>query len=67
MSSLTTETREVWIPILYGIDGSEIELAECHDESLAVIRAQEAIREFIVMNNTYCYCKIEHRIVPIYS
>ncbi len=67
MSRLTTESQEVWAPVLYGIGGSEEEIAEYYDEEDAVIRAQEEIGKYIAKTGEYCYCVIEHRVVPIYK
>ncbi len=69
MSSLTTETREVWTIILYPMSGGEFEIAE-YDyecEEAAFTRAQEELSEYIAKTGCHAYCKLERRVVPIYK
>jgi hypothetical protein len=67
MSSLTTETVEVWVVIKVDIAHRELEIAEYPSEVEAVQRAQEEIAYYVEQFNTFCHCKIEHRVVPIYK
>ncbi len=66
MSRLTADSQEVYTISLYGTNGYEEEIADCDEEYGAVIRAQEEVGEYIARTGEYCYCKIEHRVVPIY-
>ena len=67
MSSLTTETKEVWVIIRIDLAGREWEFAEYDTEDAAIQRAREEIADYIEQFNSFCYFRIEHRIVPIYK
>ncbi len=68
MSSLTTETKEVWVVYRWDIRGEAgWEIVECRTEDEAVIRAQEEIARYISETGDRCWCTIEHQVVPIYK
>ena len=67
MSSLTTETKEIWVVIRHDIIGHSREIYECQTEEEAVVAAQEAIADYINQFNSGCWCTIEHRVEPIYK
>lgn len=67
MSSLTTETKEVWVVIRRDFLDNETELAEYDDEESAVERAHAELSWYIEQTKSFAICRIEHRIVPIYK
>ena len=66
MSSLSAETKEVWAVIRHDESGASYELAEYIFEDDAVARAREEVEKYVTRSNCYCWCTIEHRIMPIY-
>ena len=68
MSSLTTETKEVWVVYRHDICNDYCwEIDECRTEEEAVILAQEEIARYISGTGERCWCTIEHQVVPIYK
>lgn len=67
MSTLTNESQEVYTVLRYDLGGGEFEVADYLYEEDAIVRAQEEIGRYIAETGTYCYCKIERRVVPIYK
>jgi hypothetical protein len=70
MSTLTSETKEVWVVLLHlPGDNAICELAEygydCKEDALA--RAHEELNEYIEKTGCDGYCTLEHRVVPIYK
>ena len=67
MSSLTSETREVYLPVYYDENRNFIgEGTEYYWPDSAVEDAQEEISKYIKETGKYTYAVIERRVIPIY-
>jgi hypothetical protein len=71
MSHLTSETREVWVPVFYEHRGYEDLLidegSEHAREEDAVTEAHAGVAKLVDVHGGYFYAKIEHRILPTYK
>lgn len=68
MSHLTSETCDVWVPVLYNEQDERIkEGGEHHLEEFAVEEAREMVAYYVDLTDAYYYARIEHRIVPTYK
>lgn len=68
MSSLTSDVRIVYMPVLYDIDDKLIrEGRDCYDEEEAIEVGELMVQEYVKLNQLWCYVRIELRIMPIYE
>lgn len=67
MSSLTAETREVWVVVRHDPIGHPLEIYECYIEEEAIAKAREVVANYVTLFNSRCWCTIEHRVEPIYK
>ena len=68
MSQLTSDTRTVWVPVVYNEQDERIkEGGEYILEESAVEEACELVAYYVETCGAYYYAKIEHRIVPTYK
>lgn len=67
MSSLTSETREVYLPVYYDENRNFIrEGTEYYWADSAAEDAQEEISNYVQETGKYMYAVIERRVIPIY-
>ena len=67
MSSLTSETREVYLPVYYDENRNFIrEGTEYYWPDSAAEDAQEEISNYVQETGKYMYAVIERRVIPIY-
>lgn len=68
MSQLTSDTREVWMAVVYNEDDQRIkEGGEYMTEEAAVKDAHEWVEHYVETCGSYYYARVEHRIVPTYK
>ena len=72
MSHLTSDTREVWVPVYYALSpgGAPVFIEdgpECVREEDAVAEARDWVSQCVDIYGTYHFAKIEHRIEPTYK
>lgn len=68
MSSITTECKVCYVPVLYKADGSKIdEGSENLTIEGALLDAGAMVKEYIICHVAYCHAVIECRVVPVYD
>lgn len=68
MSSLSSDVRIVYMPVLYDIDDKLIkEGRDCYSEEIAIEEGELMVQEYVKLNQLWCYVRIELRIMPIYE
>ena len=68
MSSITTNTKIVWVPLLFDEDDHLINEGNEHDaKEGALYEGIERAKAYISNTGSYCYAEIRHRVVPIYK
>ena len=67
MSSLTSETKLVYVPMIYDSQHNKVdELGESYSFKYAVEAAMDAVAERIAFTGEHYSAKIEAQIVPLY-
>lgn len=68
MSSLSTDCKVCYVPVLYSQWGGQVaEGIECDTEEWAIEEAKEMIESYINSYKMYCHAEIKRRVVPLYK
>lgn len=68
MSSLTSETKVIYLPVLYDYAEEIIdEGSEWFTETEACVEGKQMVAEYIEQHNEYCYVIVECRVEPVYK
>ena len=68
MSTLTSNVRIVYVPVLYDRnDELVVHGFEFDWEEMALDYGSELVQDYVKANNEWCYVKIEKWIVPTYG
>ena len=69
MSSLSSDVRVVYVPVLYDLDDKLIkEGCDCYDDEEAEEEGRDLVAAHVRdYSDKYCYCVIQKRIVPTWE